>query len=185
MPSGTRRFAQAETVRIFAAVGVRAIWMDGMAANQGDTPLKHVTVVILPPRAERRLSRQPIHRSVVGLAARGANRAYIFYGRLADMARLRNRPVGTVIGIAIAHEVGHLLLSDHAHSRSGIMRADLNLKELIPQEFTRRQGDAIRADLLGADRVASDVDERNSPASAGRKSEQAARKSLSHAAGLQ
>ena len=107
------------------------------------------------------------------------------YGRLADVARLRDRPVGSVIGIAIAHEVGHLLLGEHAHSRSGIMRADLNLRELIPQEFTRGQGDAIRAKLLGADRVASDLDERNSPASTGRKSAQAARKSLSPAAGLQ
>jgi len=159
--------------------------MDGLAAGQGDTPLKHVTVVILAARAERMLSRQAIHRSVVGVAARGGDRAYVFYERLTHLARFRNRSVGTVIGIAIAHEVGHLLLSEHAHSRSGIMRADLNLQELIPQEFTRGQGDAIRAKLLGADRVASDRDERNSPASTGRKSEQAARKTVSRAAGLQ
>ena len=147
MPSHTRRVAKAETVRIFAAAGVRAIWVDGLTDDQGDT-LRHVAVVILAAGTERRISQQAVHPSVVGLAAKGGHRAYVFYARLAEMARLRDRPVGSVIGIAIAHEVGHLLLGGHAHSRSGIMRADLNLRELIPQEFSRGQGDAIRAKLL-------------------------------------
>ena len=146
-PSDTRRFAQAEAVRIFAAAKVRAIWVDGLAADNDDTLLPHVVVAILAPRTERKLTWRAIHRSVVGVAARGGNRAYIFYERLAYLARLRDRPVGTVIGMAIAHEVGHLLLSEHAHSRAGIMRADLDLRAPMPQEFTSGQAAAIRRRL--------------------------------------
>ena len=150
MPSAIRRFAQEETVRIFAAAGVRAIWIDGLAADQGDTLLNHVVIVILAAgiEVEQISSQRAIHPSVGGIAVTGADRAYIFYGRLAYKARVYGRSVGSVIGIAIAHEVGHLLLSEHAHSRSGIMRDDLNLRELNPLEFTRGQGDAIRAKLL-------------------------------------
>jgi hypothetical protein len=51
--------------------------------------------------------------------------------------------------MAIAHEVGHLLLPNNSHSFVGIMRADLELTSMLPQEFTPQQSATIRASLSG------------------------------------
>ena len=87
---------------------------------------------------------------MMGRAARGAGRAYIFYPRLEYAVRLRDRHVGMVLGAAIAHEVGHLLLSKSGHSNIGIMRQDLNLKSHLPLGvlgFTPAQNADIRNTL--------------------------------------
>lgn len=59
----------------------------------------------------------------VALAA-DANRAVVsvFFDAVADVARRYGQPVGKVLGIALAHEIGHVLLPPPSHSTSGIMR---------------------------------------------------------------
>jgi len=57
-----------------------------------------------------------------------------------------------ILGHAIAHEVGHLLLGPSAHSPSGIMRGvwspdDLKLMSWTYLLFTPSQSDQLRADL--------------------------------------
>src|SRR5262245_3475296 len=45
--------------------------------------------------------------------------------------------VGRVVGYLIAHEVGHVLLADHRHDQSGLMRADFGPRELLALESGR------------------------------------------------
>jgi hypothetical protein len=66
------------------------------------------------------------------------------YPRLESAARFRDRHVGMVVGAAMAHEVGHLLLPKNSHSNIGIMREDLDLKSLRPLGFTAAQSAEIR-----------------------------------------
>lgn len=136
--------AEVETTRIFTAAGVRVTWEHGTVdphARPADA--MHLAVVICGDASEG------LDSSVAGRAARGTGRAYIYYARVAFAAHQHARHVGTVLGMAIAHEVGHLLLPKDSHSFVGIMRADLELKSRLPQEFTLRQSAAIRANLSG------------------------------------
>jgi hypothetical protein len=48
--------------------------------------------------------------------------ATIFMDRVRAVARRTTAPPAALLGRAIAHEVGHLLLGTNAHSRSGLMR---------------------------------------------------------------
>src|SRR5262245_32107730 len=85
--------ARTETVRIFAAAGVRAIWVDGRAAAQdGVRGDRHITVVILDIAGTAKITAtERLGPTVAGLAIRGGNRAYIFDPIVAYGARHRNR----------------------------------------------------------------------------------------------
>jgi hypothetical protein len=103
---------------------------------------------------EQKITAEGLDPTVEGQAARGTGRAYIYFRRVAFAAHQRARDVGTVLGMAIAHEVGHLLLPNNSHSIVGIMRADLELTSMLPQEFTLRQSATIRANLSADMRAA-------------------------------
>ena len=41
--------------------------------------------------------------------------------------------LGTVLGRALAHEIGHYVLDTHTHARSGLMRPNFNALEFTDQ----------------------------------------------------
>ncbi|PYV32761.1 MAG: hypothetical protein DMG22_12175 [Acidobacteria bacterium] len=47
----------------------------------------------------------------------------IFHDRVISMAEGANATLAVLLGRAMAHEIGHLLLGANSHSRTGIMRA--------------------------------------------------------------
>jgi len=141
--------AAVETTRIFAAAGVRATWEHGTVDPLARPDhVTHLAIVICGDTSEG------LGATVAGRAVLGTGRAYIYYSRVAVAAHQHARQVGTVLGMAIAHEVGHLLLPRNSHSFVGIMRADLELTSMLPQQFTLRQSVAIRATLSGDARTA-------------------------------
>jgi hypothetical protein len=145
-----RATAESAATRIYAASGVRTIWTEGTvdprAALDG---MRHVAVVILGAARRDPSSIEDLDPSVLGKAARGAGRVYIHHPRVVFTAQRGARDVGTLLGMVIAHEVGHLLLPNNSHSAGGIMRADLSLASRLPQEFTPRQSATIAATLSG------------------------------------
>ena len=93
-----------------------------------------------PDRANRTESR----KTVFGRASRPIRRAYIFYDRILDHARLTGSNVARLLGAVIAHEVGHLLLPAFSHSPTGIMRAHWGGRIVRVPDFTVDQGMTIR-----------------------------------------
>ena len=86
----------------------------------------------------------------VALAA-DANRAVVsvFLDAVADVARRYGQPLGKVLGIALAHEIGHVLLPPPSHSSSGIMQGSWEgdaLRHAINGDiaFTDRQAALMR-----------------------------------------
>ena len=61
--------------------------------------------------------------SLVETQGRTGSLATIYVDRVARLASAAAMDVATVLGRAIAHEVGHLLLGTGEHSRTGVMRA--------------------------------------------------------------
>jgi hypothetical protein len=65
--------------------------------------------------------------------------------------------VSELLGYAMAHEIGHLLLHSSVHSSDGLMRANLrpaDLKKAAQRQlkFTPEQGEAIRRNTLAPER---------------------------------
>jgi hypothetical protein len=79
--------------------------------------------------------------------------ANIFYGKVDELASLKGGGSARILGHAMAHELGHLLLGESAHSRSGVMRGvwsreDLKFMSWTELTFTPRQSGQIRDSLL-------------------------------------
>lgn len=88
---------------------------------------------------------------------RGANDsprvAYVFYDRVQQVARRYQTSDGSVLGVAIAHEIGHLLLPYGSHSSSGLMKAVWDNRQFFLARggllrFTAQQAALIRSHLM-------------------------------------
>ncbi len=78
--------------------------------------------------------------------------ANIFYDRVASSATEGELSAYQILGHAMTHEIGHLLLGSDSHSRTGIMRAHWNPRDLrmiatSSLDFTPAQRELIRAAL--------------------------------------
>jgi hypothetical protein len=87
-----------------------------------------------------------------GTATARGQLAYVFYDRVESLSEYFSTAIGQVLGGAVAHEIGHLLLPYHAHSRSGLMRAAWVSEDFQNLArgwllFTPEQGALMRARL--------------------------------------
>ena len=105
------------------------------------------TVVILNHSDADQASDANAGAPVAGKALRGTGRAYVYYQLVKSAAERHTHHVGTVLGMVIAHELGHLLLPPNSHAFAGIMRADLDLTSRKPGQFIQSQAAAIRTSL--------------------------------------
>lgn len=58
------------------------------------------------------------------------SRASVFFHRALELAKTSGAPLAAILGAMMAHEIGHLLLKQGAHSANGIMRAQWGAQEL-------------------------------------------------------
>jgi hypothetical protein len=49
--------------------------------------------------------------------------AYVFYDAVQVKAHRHKLPIAALLGYAMAHELGHLLLPRESHGKAGVMRA--------------------------------------------------------------
>jgi hypothetical protein len=147
--------------QIFAPTGVRIAWsycrtsMDD--PRPGDpacsVPLGPTDIVLrlLTEKMARKMARQDkcagyaIHTKD-GMGAK----AGVYIHRIIELERQTDAPRHAILGIFLAHEVGHLLLPDGRHSRDGVMRAWRSPETLFRAAFgevgfTARQSKQIRA----------------------------------------
>jgi hypothetical protein len=78
--------------------------------------------------------------------------ATVYVDRVTLMADISETDAASLLGRAIAHELGHLLLATNAHSASGLMRAqwtqaDLRRNEITDWVLTRKDAEAIHRRL--------------------------------------
>jgi hypothetical protein len=103
---------------------VRGEWRPGQRLRLWDVPGDIVLRICSEQMAKSLIA----DASVFGLAppaAEGASPARVgavFYSRTLALAGNTNANPSQVLGAALAHEMGHLLLGEGAHSKDGIMR---------------------------------------------------------------
>jgi hypothetical protein len=164
LKSGTLVQAEKEADRIFRQAGVETEWQDlptSEAEAGGKTNLLEqlgptgFVLKILPKSMTEQLQ---IRDAALGYSIPcpedgSACIANILYHRVQDLAQSENVSVAQTLGLAMAHEIGHLLLRSHAHSNAGVMQPRWRAKDLqqagkglLP--FTPEQAEFIRADVL-------------------------------------
>jgi len=161
--------AQERAGTILGKAGVEAKWID---CHQPANALV-CAMVAQPDRLFLTIvtedDRQSFGEDVLGRSMPGDRSSHGVYARVlyrhiqAKAARERVN-VAQLLGLAMAHEFGHLLLGPKAHSADGIMRAnwshsDMELGAKGQLRFTDQQAQRIRAD------VQSRIEEREHPES--------------------
>lgn len=136
-----------EAERIAAAIlskaGVDAVWLECPTDEASPrTPAcaslepTHITLRLLPEPMSRHLRLS--HGDALGFAALGVQLscdAWVFYDRVDDFALKQQLTLERLLGAVIAHELGHLLLGENAHARTGLMHAYWPRSELLAIEF--------------------------------------------------
>lgn len=156
VPAETLIEAKTQIRRIFNKAGVAPLWLDCMAAEPPDP----VCVQKLQPAelVARILPRTSTSHTghLFGLALVTADGfgqyATIFYGEVQTRAKGDEVFEGCILGYAIAHEVGHLLLKNQRHAPTGIMTSGWTAKHLrstVKQFFlfTRSEAEQLRTNL--------------------------------------
>ncbi len=138
------KLAQTEfvTTQILQQVGVQVVWLDCTITGANAE---------LPPACDRRLKQADLlldfvyeirslspnmKEETLGFAlvpgnGEQGNLAYISLQRARYAARECATSLEIILGLAVAHEIGHLLMGSGDHARSGVMRARWDVKDLI------------------------------------------------------
>ncbi len=109
--------AQAEVTRLYALIDVAIVWVP---QTTDDAAVRIVKLTTWEPREDR------IPAMALG-ATYGAEgvaeaRAYVFWLRVQRYAQQFTIGIEMLLGAAIAHELGHMLLPPGSHASRGLMR---------------------------------------------------------------
>jgi hypothetical protein len=163
---GTMSRAESEAGRIIGATGVAAVWLDCLvprgqlqpvsqqAGRDCSGPVSGATVLLrILPRSTP--ANTALRDTMFGYAD-GSALASVFYARVEDLARGvvgDETEIPVILGHAMAHEIGHLLLGSDSHSKTGIMCGQWDGKYVERAlmgrlVFSPNQAERIQAEVL-------------------------------------
>jgi len=169
--------AEKEVTEIFRKIGVETSWLhvpQSSGGNQLEFDYPRSKALDLRISLASRLMTKPMEKhlgpqdDVLGWSTptgdKSGHLAYVFYHRVEDFVQARNlhEHKARLLGLAIAHEMGHLLLPVHTHSSRGVMRAnwdrqDFRLATRGNLGFTSKQAELIRSEVLRRSRLDLEV----------------------------
>jgi hypothetical protein len=144
IPAGELATAQQAVVEVYGKIGVRVAWAGGIAAEATVDGARHIDIIFLTAAMADR--KQPNARAF-GQASHATRRAYIYYARVLTYAMRSASDPGVVLGLVLAHEIGHVLLPEYSHAPSGLMRAEWNGRVAAIPGFLPEQAVTIRTML--------------------------------------
>jgi hypothetical protein len=154
--------AMHQATLLLATAGVTAVWEQGAADS------KEAHTVDLSSRQAQKTQNSGFRKHLVLIVAGNVPAGYlpgalgrafpesqigvnamIFYDRVERLKQTDEMDLTTVLGLAMAHEIGHVLLRSSAHSQGGIMKSpwtktDVQHAAVRLSKFTALQREAIR-----------------------------------------
>jgi hypothetical protein len=150
--------AKQEVAHILRRTGVETLW--AATSGEGVLRLPGIDINIIPSSMSNRLTLPPgVSKDALGFTPGlepDRNWAYILYNRVEAIAmnffESSYANTAEILGCAIAHEIGHMLLTAPSHSQTGIMRRawdvwDLRYARRGSLLFTPQQGRRIREEV--------------------------------------
>ena len=164
IPHETLIRAQEETRGIFRKAAVGTEWQHcpaKISPESGDSPCREVLgpsgvyMRILPASMAARLDsrREDLGFALGSGTPEAGSDAWVFYHRVEEVAERSGASLSVILGHAMAHEIGHLLLGLEPHSPKGIMRGGWHGEdfELVAQgqlTFTPEQSEQMRRAVM-------------------------------------
>jgi hypothetical protein len=160
---GTLSPAKGIAEQVFSAIGIELVWFDvplthaelaNSTASLGVLGGAVVDVSILP-RSMTALAKLPelsLGRTPMTQEGDCVTIASVYYDRIERSVRYTSASTAQILGYAIAHELGHILLRTTHHSSTGIMIAKWRPTELHHAAqgllgFTPQQAECMRAEI--------------------------------------
>jgi hypothetical protein len=158
----TVAYAEKEAARILRDAGVETHWSDCPVADvraernpvcgKPETPSELVMRIVARFSGDAQGDSGPatLGMAVVLEKPRHGTLAAVSFHRVSAMTARKQVAPYMVLGHAMAHEIGHLLLGIPTHSQNGLMRAawnstDLQRAALGKLRFSREESESIRA----------------------------------------
>jgi hypothetical protein len=139
IPLAPLALARKETTAIFDHSGIDLLWLDCLSGRAEGGPANPCNRDLAPAEYWMRIvTRKPstASRDMLGFTESddnlGIRSAGVYYPAAVALAGQSPARAGEILAAAIAHEIGHLLLGEPAHSPSGIMCAQWS-----PPQFER------------------------------------------------
>jgi len=162
VPDDVLTRAQGDVTQIYREAGVETEWLtpDLLAVESDAVRQAALIVAILSMKQAERID-SVATGDRMGFTARGAGEngrvAYVRYDRVEMHTGENGMDSARVLAIAIAHEIGHLLLPYNTHSPTGLMRADWTNADLQRAQrrlifFTAEQGRLLRSRIQASPR---------------------------------
>jgi hypothetical protein len=162
VPDMRLRAAEEVAARVLRQAGIEAEWSDctvigGQMRNDPPScavPLRFRDMVVyFVDRLEAHfpwVSQNALGYSIIPDTREFASMAYISYTRIQRLSDTTSAGAEDLLGLAIAHEIGHLLFGSNEHTNRGLMRATWRLRDLEAKawdefEFAPEQGKKLRA----------------------------------------
>jgi hypothetical protein len=159
VPRRTLTDAEAFAGRSYRAAGIEISWVECASseedadrfracehATQGRSPF----LKVIPETMAAKLHLSTKSEDALGVAL--ASSAYVLYSRVQETARLWGMPEYVILGRTLAHELGHVLLGENSHTRSGLMSPRFCRQDLVLDTgqflFDRKQAVRLRELLL-------------------------------------
>src|SRR4029453_2977911 len=165
VPAPDLAVAREHAQAILQEAGVNVVWMDCWAGGPRDAvdtvdrcqePVGSDIVLRLQKTMVNDRSRfvSMGFSLVVGTPGAVPFLATRYVGRAGSVGRGAGIDPRRVLGLAIAHEIGHVLLNSNSHASSGLMRADWSRTELQRQDpaawrFLETEAAQVRMTALG------------------------------------
>jgi hypothetical protein len=142
---------------ILASAGIEPIWRPCHVAPCIG-PVKPHEVVLRLVRSGPSSAKESLGFSVIDVSHRSGSVATIYLDRVDALAIDSAVDPGELLGRAIAHEIGHLLIGSPSHPRAGLMRAVWGSGELrrrLPSDwvFSSREAAELRRQLTARTRA--------------------------------
>lgn len=157
------RGARESVTRIYRDAGIDILWIDPLS-DEGRTSVElearrsatfTVRVMIRPKRnwGQRKSNAESVMGDALPADA-CAGTVSLFYEQLLEVTGKYHQPIADVLALALAHEIGHVLLPPPSHSTAGVMQPtwdgdDIRRAVLGHPRFNPEQVDAIRKRVAG------------------------------------
>jgi tetratricopeptide (TPR) repeat protein len=155
--------AQKVATQVFDRAAIQTVWLDCSLTAEGHyavpdcehTPDSTELVLRLVPISAATLTQ--FGDGTLGIAAQPEKgtpaSASVFSDRVKELAKGGGTSIEVILGHAVAHEIGHLLLGSNSHSSMGLMRSKWSRQDLVQAaggelQFTQGEVARIRDGLL-------------------------------------
>jgi hypothetical protein len=176
-----RTAAIREANAVLEEAGIEALWIDcstGVPAGRHavctapNLPGELIVRITDAPETSPAATVLPLGYSLIEPAAGAGTLATVFSDRVLWLSQASKSPATRVMGRAIAHEIGHLLIGTNEHSATGLMRAlwtadDLARDRADDWRFTHTDRVRLHNSRIGQDEMMRAAEERdvNNPGS--------------------